>query len=608
VLAPAPTRFDAYAELADVVEGRVALQDVPYRLWATLSDADQAAAAKARRDVERADALLASFRDLHGVDLADRSTLLDQAERMAAAEAEFVYWPGDSDPSASSLDTGQQFDIGTLAPRRERSTNPPGASDRGADRVRRYDQAKVGLGAAIREAAGERWETDPAGAILLDAMAGRLDGCRKVKAYRDACGAWFARPESCHVRTCPDCERSRSARLVRRLDQVAGAMARPAFWTFTIPNVPTGQLGDGIDVLLDAFAALRRLALFRGGQCRSAHGDPLDDQAPRRPCRHRTHRASLGASCTCARCTPSDGRGVPGLDVGPCRHRGPRGGRCGRAADDHDGAGHPYRAGRRVRGCRRCRHDPVRGGVYAVEVTYSGDRGDWHPPLHALVDAPYILQAEMRDAWRAVTCDATRRRERAGRRSRRTTGTRRELVESPPPAAGEGAPQRPASPLPRCPHRADADGRSIDGCRGASMVWVEAVKGAPGSPERRAAIRETVKYVTKGILGAGGELNASLRGRDLGDLLLALRGRRLVAGWGTLRHVTDDPEDADDGAAGERLGADAPPELRGLPVTCPSCKLPADWQLPILVDRRDCRPLAGGALVWHPPPPAGHGP
>jgi len=415
-------------------------------------------------------------------------------------------------PVSTSLDTGQQIDIG-----RSRL-------ERDIDRIHRYDRSKAELAGTLGEAAAARFRIDDdRSGVVLDGFAKALRECRGGDAYRDAgCGAYLVRPRSCHVRLCPDCERSRSSRFVHRLAELVDAMARPVFWTFTIPNVPRGELVDGIDVLLEAFRGLRRRAMFAGGACR---------EQIHATCTHpRRHRADLVAECRCGACT----------------------------------------------GCRECVHREVAGGVYSIEVTWNAERGDWHPHLHALMDAPYIRWAELRDAWRGATCDAVRKAE----------------------ARAEGR----AGRIPRCSHPADAKGLATDGCRGASVVWVEAVKGEPGSDERARAIRETLKYVSKGLLAADGSIVAGAGAAELAELVLAIRSRRLVAGWGSFRNVHDDEDDGLDPAE-YLVGDDVMPALRGLPRVCPACRLEALWELPVHVPRRACRPLGQRWLTWRPPGP-----
>jgi hypothetical protein len=369
------------------------------------------------------------------------------------------------------------------------------------------------LAGSIQAAARVAWENgQPAAAAVLDRFVIALGECRTGRGFRDAiCGAYHVQPKSCRVRLCPDCERARSGRFVARMAELVGAMQRPVFWTLTIPNVKRGDLAAGNAVLIEAFRALRRRAIIAGGVC-GAHG-----------CGHPRHRAELAADCHCARCI----------------------------------------------GCRVCIHEAVRGGVYSVEDTWRPDRGDWHPHLHTLMDAPWIAWAELRDAWRAVTCDAIRKRE-----------------------AAAGAPKR----LARCLHLADGRGIAIAPCRGASIVWVSAVRG--DGDARLAAIRETLKYVSKGLLDRDGKIVASAGPPELAELLMAIRSRRLVAGWGTLRGVHDrDDEYGDDVLS----GPDVRPEFRGLPKICPSCGSEAVWELPIAVPRWQCTPLPRGRLSWRPP-------
>ncbi len=474
------------------------------------------------------------------------------AERAPSAGLPYPDQDPRADARSSSLDTGQQSDISDRT-EHERTLR------RDLERLCNNDATKAVLVDLVGQAVAGRFEGDPAGALALEVMARRLADCRHGDAFRDAiCGAYLFRPHSCHVRLCPDDERARAARLVARFAQLVDAMASPKFWTLTLPNVPAGSLEAGIDVLLDALAHLRRRAIFTGGPCRADHraaayvevgtgefhrsGDELD------ACAHPPHRRTLALAgvCRCARC----------LEV------------------DVMSAG--YRV--TVNGCPRCHHEPVAGGVHSLEVTWSSERGDWHPHAHLLVDAPWILQREMRDAWRAVTCDAVRRAER------RTAGL-------------DGR-------IPPCAHRADKRGLAVAPCRGASIVWVEAVRGEAGSDERRRAVRETLKYVTKGLLGPHGELLPGAHAAELGELLLALRGRRLVAGWGTFRNVHDvDEEDALD--PDEYLvGPDVLPVMWGLPRRCPLCRGEARWELPIGVPRRACRPIGNGLFAWRPPPPA----
>jgi hypothetical protein len=454
---------------------------------------------------------------------------------------------------ATSLDTGQYFDTSDTSKRPELDL-----------RLYRADAAKVALSRFLSDAARRVYDDRPADAVALDKMASQLEGCRHGGAARDAvCGAYTFRPNSCHVRLCPDCERARSSRLVARYDEIGSQMATPRLWTLTLPNVAPGELRAGLAVLLDSIAHLRRRAIVAGGPCHNAHravayddvdraehhasGDELDS------CAHPPHRRELSrvGSCRCARC----------VEVTVER------------------AGHRVT----VNGCPRCIHEAVRGGVYSIEVTWSPERYDWHPHVHILMDAPWIAWSEVRDAWRAVTCDAIRRAERRLPNKVRVN----EL------AGG-------ARSLTKCEHRADSRGIATSGCRGASIVWVNNVEGEPGSPERRKAVRETLKYVSKGLLDHNGHLLPGVSALELAELLLAIRGRRLVAGWGSFRNVHDDEEDGLDPAL-FLVGPDVPPGLVGMPLICPCCHALALWELPIRVRRTACQRLPDGALVWRPP-------
>lgn len=391
---------------------------------------------------------------------------------------------------------------------------------RAIERLRNADGIKVRLGQAVMEAtvtvARDGSTRSMADARWLERQAFALTGCRDVRAFRDAaCGVYTAKPLSCDVRVCPDCERARSARLVARMDGLTLDMARPVFWTFTVPNVPRGGLALGVDWVLDSFRALRRRAIIRGGRCRD------------------------------------------------------------------DGAVHPGAA----------------GGVYSIEVTQGRDGASWHPHVHALMDAPWIRWGELRDSWRAVTCDSIRKLER--RRSQvnvTSDSVRRENGELRRP------PRAPR--LPRCEHRADERGIATGGCRGASIVWVSTVAGDPGSPERRAALHEVLKYAVGGLV-KDGKLADSIGPGDLGELLLALRNRRLVSGWGGWRNVHDEDEDDEAPAEGYVLvetGEDrnGVPIRTRMPARCPHCHSPALWEPPVRVPRRECIPR-DGSLMWRPP-------
>ena len=445
------------------------------------------------------------------------------------------------------------------------------------ERVIRNDRSKADLAERVRGAAAAPGLADVA-ALALIAMSEAMWGCRSVMVAQDHCGAYLAHPISCRSRLCPDCERSRSGRLAARLAELAMPMAQPRFGTLTIANAPEGQLGATVDVLLGAFALLRHRALFTGAPCRLPHyedppGEPRSSIRPGVACVHPPHRDR--AACACARCT----------------------------------------------GCRRCVHDPVRGGIYALEITWNRVTRTWHAHIHFLLDGPWIDQRELRDAWTATTCDAQRRFDARGGTTSRGTGLPKQAR-----ALGRVV-------IPRCHHvdwalcatsRVGPDGRPhrdeqcacgmteraagcrclrcarAAGCRGSWMVWIEAPRDR--SPEGIAtAVREVVKYVTKGLVGHDGRVLPGVGGSELAELLLTIKGRRLIAGWGRLA------------ATGDRVGVDVeradaddvsvwPDPRAGFPKICPRCLMPAAWTDPVCRSRRECVPDAQGRLWWRPPP------
>jgi hypothetical protein len=100
-------------------------------------------------------------------------------------------------------------------------------------------------------------------------LASRLGACHtRFRRYRCSNGhswAWPYRP--CNLRVCAFEARLRSARAAKRWGPVLGALDRPKHLVLAMPNVPQGELKDGIRRLWGAFARLRRKsvwALVRG--------------------------------------------------------------------------------------------------------------------------------------------------------------------------------------------------------------------------------------------------------------------------------------------------------------------------------------------------------
>jgi hypothetical protein len=364
----------------------------------------------------------------------------------------------------------------------------------------------ISLGDGIPPGLGRLAEDDVRHWLFGRSVA--LDACQEVRAFREAqCGAYDVQPISCRCRVCPDCERTRSSRVVRETAAILEEVPanRRTFIVLTVRN--TARLVDGFAVLDGGYTSLRRRPLFRGGRCRWRQRDGK----PGHPC--------AGASCS---------RWAAG------RHR----------AD---------------RNCPDFRHAPVLGGGRFDEVTYKvGDDRPWHPHANLLLDAPYLLQAELADTWRSNTCTDPKHR-RAG----------------------------------WCPLECDA---------GSPVVWIQRVD--PGT------VREAVKYVTKAADLIDGDDPVQLV-----EFMLATKGRRMVRGFGTffgLELVESEPIDEQTVtvvvATGifDREGTEV--KIRyTLARYCRQCGKDTKtddgctYEPPVLVPRIEAR-LRNGALSWRPPP------
>jgi len=403
--------------------------------------------------------------------------------------------------------------------------------------------------------------------------AAALRRCTHVVVVPDpACGGGAARPLSCHVRGEPDCERTRSARLLHRfIETVEGyvdahgravdGMARPAMLTLTVANVDQGLLGAAADQIQADFGRLRRRAIIAGGPCRWRWRERgptgVRDGAPGHPC----HEPIAADACLSPRCDPAcpaSGREGGSDHLASCDSGCPtRTGRRQSHCPTHvpriihpSGCprGCPHAGHRRDRNCPAFRHDPVPGGLRALDITFNPDAYTWHPHLHALVDLPWLDWAELRDTWQASTCHR-----------------------------------------PGCRHGADPE------CGGSWMVWISSV---PTDPEaRQAALREVLKYVAKpaGIIDTDDP-------DVLGEFLWATRARRMVAGFGTLHRLGDPEFEPDAEGVLLRVGEMG---VR-VPTHCPHCGRPmgaADWGTPYEGDRWRAEHRSTG-WVWHPPPEA----
>lgn len=444
---------------------------------------------------------------------------------------------------------------------------------------------------------------DYARAYWFDERAAAVRDCTSVRVLpHRGCpsGGGAASPISCHVRGEPDCERVRAAQLVAEYVGHARRAGSPKFVTLTHRNVPQGELSRGFADVGAAFVRLRRRAIFAGGACRAVWpnrgpgGEP--DGAPMHPC----HVPVPDTTCHRPQCAPgcpvgsvpygehaSDcDRGCPtrtGLRQSHCRVHPPK-------VTHPDGCppSCPHAGHRRDRNCPDFRHGAIDGGISAIDLTFNEAEATWHPHLHALVDSPYILWAELSAAWRDLTCT--------------TAG---------------------------CRHERLLDGAPDPACSGAWMVWIAAV---PIDDEERlvGSVREVLKYVAKphGIID-------SLDPARIEEYLWSLRGRRSVAGWGSFADASlqrrcpkacppDCPKSARKWcAAHDCLGArrrrcsehrPLPPDLIEIeqwfgrvlvPTHCPSCGAetgPADWSVAVSRPRLESFRASSGRYGWRPGP------
>ncbi len=329
-------------------------------------------------------------------------------------------------------------------------------------------------------------------------QASLIDQCRYVKSFREAqCGKYHPILNSCRSRVCPSCERARSARAVRVVAAVLELVAprRRSYSVFTIRNVVA--LEDGYQLLDRAWESLRRRPIWRGGRCRAR----TRDGKPFHPCRHPRHRAD--------------------------------------------------------RNCPDFKHAPFVGGARFDEVTFNAKERTYHPHRNVLGDAPFIIQAELSDIWRAVTCGDPLHRRRGW-----------------------------------CPRECE---------QGMPIMWIKRID--PGT------VREAVKYVTK--------VTDLIEGDDpypVVEFLVATRGRRMAQGFGSFFGLEiEEPEDPEEKvevvhATGEHDAEGRPIVVRyKVPRICRACgrdTLMADgsntYEQPQTVPRRELR-LHHGVLVWSPP-------
>ena len=394
----------------------------------------------------------------------------------------------------------------------------PGAPAWAVDPIPVVDHAVPPSGRTIRVQGGS--EIAPAEWIRRRAIA--IDSCRDARAFRDdSCGRWTVQATSCHVRACPDCESQRQARALDVYGDVAAERMRdPRFVTLTIRNVRRGELRAGIRRLRRSVARLTRRGLVAGGRCR--------------------YRSKCGAT----RGTRRDGR--PVLCDRPKRQHVAR-------ADGSLPLAHAWRSRCEARDPFGAGHEPARGGLVSIEVTYNADTDTWHPHAHLLIDGAFLPWRELRASWHDVTGDSW-----------------------------------------------VVDVRRVDATPRPDESRVDAM---------RRAVRETVKYSTKPTpeLLARGDA-----GPIFAELLVALRGQRLVSTFGSLYGLAadelfDPPPDRDTVTVGD---PDDPHRRWRLPRLCPHVddqlgEHVAAWSAPVWAPRAECVRVRGGpspgALSWSPP-------
>jgi len=56
---------------------------------------------------------------------------------------------------------------------------------------------------------------------------------------------------------------------------------------------------------------------------------------------------------------------------------------------------------------RKLLKDAIRGGIWFFQITYNQKSQQWHPHIHALLDADYMLHAELMTIWSKITDGST---------------------------------------------------------------------------------------------------------------------------------------------------------------------------------------------------------
>lgn len=65
-----------------------------------------------------------------------------------------------------------------------------------------------------------------------------------------------------------------------------------------------------------------------------------------------------------------------------------------------------YKSFAKLRNRKICK-DAIRGGIWFFQVTYNQKTNEWHPHIHALLDAEYMLHADLMSQWNKITSGST---------------------------------------------------------------------------------------------------------------------------------------------------------------------------------------------------------
>lgn len=130
---------------------------------------------------------------------------------------------------------------------------------------------------------------------------------------------------------------------------------------------------------------------------------------------------------------------------------------------------------------------------------------------------------------------------------------------------------------------------------GSYIVDIRRVRGS--GKELRAALAEVLKYVAK----PSARLIDPERPDRLAALLLAMKDRRLVNGFGSMHGLKFDP-DLDDEDTVPVEDPNDPFLVHSLPAICPYCGAEGDWEQPVRINRADAYRAPPARAGGRPPP------